>query len=122
MKDTNQQLDDLLTAVEDKKKNIQDASSQAKAEFLEALDSMGALDSLDNQADGTDSLNIKLTLAKLKIQEEWDEIEEKLENLGSKAKKVADYSEEEVKERWDAAKKMVGDVEKRISKFFSRKA
>lgn len=115
MSDTDKQLDALLAAVEEKKKSIQAAALIAKAEFLNALDSVEEkVDDID-----TDSIKMRLVLAKLKIQEEWDEIEEKLEGLGGKAKEIANSSEDEVKEGWASTKEIAGNIEKRIKKFFA---
>lgn len=115
MSDTNKQLDTLLNALDEKKKTIQAAALAAKQEFLEALDNVEEkIDDID-----TDSLKMRLTLAKLKVQEEWDEVEEKIENLGNKTKEIAQSSEEDVKEGWQKAKQIAGDIEKRITQFFT---
>ncbi len=116
MTDSNKQLDTLLTALEEKKKNIMAAALVAKQEFLDALENVEEkIEDID-----TDSLKMRLTLAKLKVLEEWDDIEEKIENLGGKTLEIAKSSEDEVKEGWEKAKQVAGDIEQRISNFFSR--
>jgi hypothetical protein len=115
MSNTDKQLEALLDAVEEKKKSIQAAALIAKTEFLDALDAVeDKIDDID-----TDSLKMRLVLAKLKVQEEWDEIEEKLEGLGGKAKEIAESSEDEIKDGWESTKKIAGDIEQRITKFFT---
>jgi len=115
MHETSKKLDALLDAVEDKKRSVQAAALLAKTEFLSALD--GVEDKYDDI--DKDALKMKLLLAKLKVLEEWDEIEEKLEGFGHKAREIAISSEEEVKKGWDSAKELEGDIEKRIKKFLS---
>lgn len=115
MNDTHKQLDALFAAVEDKKKTVQAAALIAKVEFLEALDTIeDKFEDIDK-----DTLKMKLLLAKLEVLEEWDEVEEKLEGFGDKAREIAKSSEEEVKKGWNSTKELKGDIEKRISKFFS---
>jgi len=118
--DIKKQLDELLKAVEEKKKTIQASAIVAKNEFLEKLDTLE--DKVDDTLDDidTDAIKMKLTLAKLKVLEEWDEIEEKISTLGDKAKEIAEASEDEVKEGWETVKELAGNVEEKISKFFSR--
>ena len=122
MSDLKKQLDDLLEAVEDKKKTLQASAIVAKNEFLDAVDNLE--DKVEDKIDDvdTDALKMRLTLAKLKIQEEWDELEEKMDSLGEKAKEIAESSEDEIKEGWSTMKELAGDLEDKISKFFSRKA
>ena len=115
MSSTSKQLDALLAAAEDKKKSVQATAIIAKTEFLNAVD--GLEDKYENI--DRDALKMKLLLAKLKVLEEWDEIEERLESFGDKAKEVAKSSEEEVKKGWESTKELKGDIEKQISKFLS---
>ena len=105
---------DGLAAAEDKKKSVQAAAKIAKIEFLNALDDLeDKYEDIDK-----DTLKMKLLLAKLKVLEEWDEIEEKLEGFGSKAKEIAKSSEEEVKKGWDSTKNIKGDIEKESKNSF----
>ncbi len=114
------QLDELLSAVEEKKKSIQSSAIIAKNEFLDKLETLS--ESVEEKIDDidTDTIKMKLTLAKLKILEEWDEIEDKISNLGSKAKEIAEASEDEVKEGWESVKDFAENVEEKITKFFTR--
>jgi hypothetical protein len=115
MSDTSEKLEALLAAAEDKKKAVIAAAMIAKADFLNALDGLeDKYEDIDK-----DALKMKLLLAKLKVLEEWDEIEEKLEGFGDKAQEIAKYSEEEAKKSWNATKELTGDIEKRIKKFLS---
>jgi hypothetical protein len=115
MSNTHEKIDDLLESLEEQKKNLIAASLVAKAELLDGLESLQEkLDDVD-----TDEIRMKLMLAKIKVLEEWDEVEEKFETLGSKAKEIALASESEIKEGWEAAKDLAGDVEERVKKYFS---
>ncbi len=118
--DMKKHLDDLLDAVEEKKKNLQASAILAKNEFLETLDNLEEKVEDKIEDIDTDSLKMKLTLAKLKILEEWDEIEDKIDNLGGKAKEIAESSEDEIKEGWESVKELAGNIEDKISKFFSK--
>ena len=118
--DIKKHLDDLLDAVEKKKKSLQASAVVAKNEFLESLDNLEEKVEDKIKDIDTDSLKMKLTLAKLKILEEWDEIEDKIDNLGGKAKEIAESSEDEIKEGWESVKELAENVEEKISKFFSR--
>lgn len=118
--DMKKHLDDLLDAVEEKKKNLQASAIVAKNEFLETLDNLEEKVEDKIEDIDTDSLKMKLTLAKLKILEEWDEIEDKIDNLGGKAKEIAESSEDEIKEGWESVKELAGNIEDKISKFFSK--
>ncbi len=121
MSDLKKQLDDLLTAVEEKKKTMQASAIVAKNEFLEKLDNLE--EKVEDQTEDidTDALKMRLTLAKLKIQEEWDELEDKMEHLGGKAREIAESSEDEIREGWQAMKELAGNIEDKLSKFFSKK-
>jgi len=121
MSDLKKQLDDLLTAVEEKKKTMQASAIVAKNEFLEKLDNLE--EKVEDQTEDidTDALKMRLTLAKLKIQEEWDELEDKMEHLGGKAREIAESSEDEIREGWQSMKELAGNIEDKLSKFFSKK-
>lgn len=115
MTTSHEKIEDLLEALEEQKKNLIAASLVARQELLEGLDHLeDKVDDID-----TDEIKMKLILAKLKVLEEFDELEEKFEELGGKAKVVADATEDEIKDGWVAAKKVVKDIEEKVTSYFT---
>ena len=109
-------LDSIMEMLEEQKKNVIAAALVAKHEFLDTMDKVEeTIDDID-----TDEIKMKAVMAKLKIMEELEEIQEKLEGLGDKAKDVADASSDEIKESWDAAKKVAAKAEDKVSEIFKK--
>ena len=63
---------------------------------------------LDDLQRERDELQVKIHLAKLEASDEWQEVEEKLQKLRSKAKSVGDATAESSKEI-GAATKLLGE-------------
>ncbi|MBU0656013.1 MAG: hypothetical protein KJ914_12910 [Gammaproteobacteria bacterium] len=109
-------VDTLLEMLEDQKRTIRAAIRAAREEILDAAEKIeGKIEDID-----TDSLKMKLVVAKLKAQEEWDEFEEKLGELGGKAKEVAQATEAEAKQAWDAARELTNQTVEKASDLFKK--
>lgn len=63
-----------------------------------------------------DEWRVRKHLAKLEMDEEWDKIEEKLAHLRGKAATLVDASEDKVHEGVELAKKLGGEIKQDIAK------
>lgn len=116
MSDKPLSIDALMEMLENQKRTVRAAIKAAREEILEAADKIeDKIEDID-----TDSLKMKLTLAKLKAQEEWDEFEETLAGLGGKAKEISQATEEEAKEAWSAAKDLTNQTVEKASDLFKK--
>ncbi len=57
-----------------------------------------------------DELRLQMHLAKADLTDEWDQIEQRMEHLKSKAAAVAEASGEGAKDVWEAAQLVGGEI------------
>ena len=69
----------------------------------------------DKYAD-KDEWRVRMHLAKLEMEEEWDKIEDKLSYLREKAGPLIDASEDKLHEGMELAKKLGGEIRQGIAK------
>ncbi len=60
-------------------------------------------------------MKAKEKVVKLKVMEELEEIQQMLTDLGDKTKEVADTSEDNLQESWNAAKKVIAKTEDTVA-------
>lgn len=73
-------------------------------------------DELQEKYANKDEWRVRMHLAKLELEEEWDKLEEKLEQLKTKAGKVTDASEEKLQEGLELAKSLGDEIKQGLGK------
>ena len=73
-------------------------------------------ENLEEKYADKDEWRVRMHLAKLEMEEEWDKVEEKLEGLKEKAGELVDVSEDKLHEGLEAAKKIGSEIKQGISK------